>query len=67
MINDMNKPAVALEPALIVIELMNDPSPMDSTALTDVGLRVTVNGFWFVLNSSLIGVSREVEPSAILE
>ena len=46
---------------------MKLPRPIVSTLSMDVGVRVTVNGFWFLMNCSLIGVSSVVEPSAIFE
>ena len=48
--NVVHKPAVALEPGGIVNVLMKTPSPSASTVSTDDGVRVTVNGFWFVIN-----------------
>ena len=49
--NVVHKPAVALEPGRIVNVLMKTPpSPSASTVSTDDGVRVTVNGFWFVIN-----------------
>ena len=64
----VHQPAVALEPGRIAIVLMNKPpSPSVSTLPIDDGVRVKVNGFWFLLNWNPIGWSKDVEPSTIVK